>query len=224
MPYTPSRSSSVIVAKPLTLDKNMNLFTRLLNAGITEQLTAYDRRQTKVFNSCNLAGMLDCTLKAGLSFVRFPLTIIRGFVLFVNALPLLICGSMLICMFLQFFQTAIVISFLCFPAALVVMVWLTGDRGIGKSIFFSIFSLSSFFLHNRWHIILAFCWVTSCIIAVHFSLRSFLPRPFVQDLKAEYWRSSIIVSGWCSFSWPCISVNTRCGSLKNRSGKKKGGN
>ena len=59
----------------------MNLFTRLLNAGITEQLTAYDRRQTKVFNSCNLAGMLIALLRlAYLSFGspnHYP-----GFVLF----------------------------------------------------------------------------------------------------------------------------------------------
>ena len=65
----------------------MTLFTRLLHAGITEQLTAYDRRQTKVFNSCNLAGMLIALLRlAYLSFGspnHYP-----GFVLFVNALPL----------------------------------------------------------------------------------------------------------------------------------------
>ena len=36
----------------------MNLFTWFFNAGITDQLTSYDRRQTKVFNSCNFAGML----------------------------------------------------------------------------------------------------------------------------------------------------------------------
>ena len=92
----------------------MNLFTRLLNAGITEQLTAYDRRQTKVFNSCNLAGMLIALLRlAYLSFGspnHYP-----GFVLFVNALPLLICGSMLICMFLQFFQTSDQLRVCAFP-------------------------------------------------------------------------------------------------------------
>jgi signal transduction histidine kinase len=150
----------------------MNLFTRLLNAGITEQLTAYDRRQTKVFNSCNLAGMLIALLRfAYLSFDspnHYP-----GFVLFVNALPLLICGSMVVCMFLQFYRTAIVISFLCFPPALVVMTWLTGDRELEIYLFLYLFFIF-FFLHHRWHIVLAFCWVASCIIAVHFSMRSFL--------------------------------------------------
>lgn len=172
MPCIPCRSPSVIEAKPLTLDKNMNLFTRLLNAGITDQLTSYDRRQTKVFNSCNLAGMLIALLRlAYLSFGssnHYP-----GFVLFVNALPLLICGSMMICMFLQFFRTAIVISFLCFPLTLVAMVWLTGDRELEIYLFLYLFFIF-FFLHHLWHIVLAFCWVTSCIVAVHFSLRSFL--------------------------------------------------
>ena len=151
----------------------MNLFTRLLNAGITDQLTSYDRRQTKVFNSCNFAGMLIALLRLGyLSFGssnHYP-----GFILFVNAIPLLICGAMLICMFLQFFRTAIVISFLCFPPALVVMVWLTGDRELEIYLFLYLFFIF-FFLHDRWHIILTFCWVTLWIIAVHFSLRSFLP-------------------------------------------------
>lgn len=150
----------------------MNLFTRLLNAGITDQLTSYDRRQTKVFNSCNLAGMLIALLRlAYLSFGspnHYP-----GYVLFVNAIPLLICGSMLLCMFLQFFQTSIVISFLCFPSAIVVMAWLTGDRELEIYLFLYLFFIF-FFLHNRWHIILTFCWVTSCIIAIHFSLRSLL--------------------------------------------------
>ena len=173
MPCILCGSLSVIESKLLILQQNMNLFTRLLNAGITEQLTAYDRRQTKVFNSCNLAGMLIALLRlAYLSFgspSHYP-----EFVLFVNSFPLLICVSMLICMFLQFFRTAIVISFLCFPPALVVMVWLTGDRELEIYLFLYLFFVF-FFLHHRWHIILTFCWVTFCIIAVHFSLRSFLP-------------------------------------------------
>jgi len=151
----------------------MNLFTRLFNAGITDQLTAYDRRQTKVFNSCNFAGMLIALLRLGYLSLGSP-NHYAGFVLFVNAVPLLICGSMLLCMFLQFFQTSIVISFLCFPPTIVAMAWLTGDRELEIYLFLYLFFIF-FFLHHRWHIILTFCWVTSCIIAIHFSSHSWLP-------------------------------------------------
>ncbi len=148
----------------------MNLFTWFFNAGITDQLTSYDRRQTKVFNSCNFAGMLIALLRLTYLSLGSP-NHYPGFILLVNAMPLLICGSMLICMFLQFFRTAIVISFLCFPSAIVVMAWLTGDKELEIYLFLYLFFIF-FFLHHRWHIILVFCWVTACIIAVHFSLRS----------------------------------------------------
>jgi signal transduction histidine kinase len=150
----------------------MNLFTRLLSAGITDQLTPYERRRAKVFNTCNLAGMLIALLR--LAYLAFGSSnSYPRVVLLVNAIPLAISGSMLICMVVQYYQAAIAVSFIFFPSALVAMAWMTGDRELEVYLFLYLLFIF-FFLHHRRQIILAFCWVTACIVAIHFSPRSFL--------------------------------------------------
>jgi two-component system, sensor histidine kinase and response regulator len=146
----------------------MNLFSRLLNVGITDQLIPYERRRAKVFNTCNLTGMLIALLR--LAYLFFNSTNhYTDVVILVNALPLLICGVMFICMVGKHYQMAIGISFLFFPLGLVIMAGMTGDRDLEVYLFLYVLFVF-FFLHHPWQIIMTFCWVTACIIVVHFSL------------------------------------------------------
>ncbi len=146
----------------------MNLFLGLLNLGISDELTPYERRRAKVFNSCNLAGLVITLLRLSYLWLGsakpYP-----GMVLAINGLPLLICGFMATCMIWRYYQTAIAVSFIFFPPVLVVMAFFSGDGAL--EIFLFLYMLFIFFfLHRRWQILSAFVWIVGCFLVMHFWL------------------------------------------------------
>lgn len=152
--------------------KTKTLLHQLLNIGITDHLIPYEKHRARVFNYCNLGGFLIAVVRliylAFISDYQYsPL------VLAINAIPLLICGAMTLCVQKERYKLAITISFIFFPPVLMLMGIYTNDNGIEIFLFLYIM-FTFFYLHQRRQIIIAFCWVTVCFLVVHFSLQNWV--------------------------------------------------
>ena len=122
--------------------------------GLTADMPAYLYRKGYAFNQMNFAGLLVGSLRLVyiLVFVSGDYTLST---LLLNALPVLGCLLMMVFMYLHFYKTTVLFSFLLFPSLLYIMGWATHDRGL-LPYFIPYFIFPFFFLNSKRKILLAF--------------------------------------------------------------------
>ncbi|GAB2839684.1 sensor histidine kinase [Ferruginibacter profundus] len=145
----------------------------LCNFGVHDQLKPYEIKRLKIFNYCNGVGILSAVIR--LVYLQFfALTDYPASVLAVNALPLVVCVAMTVCLTLYSYKTAILIFFSCFPPVLAAMIFFTHDKGLEIYLVLSIL-LTFFFLHRLKQIIASFCWTLLFFLWVTLPGRPALP-------------------------------------------------
>jgi two-component system, sensor histidine kinase and response regulator len=141
----------------------------LCNFGVHDQLKPYEIKRVKIFNYCNAIGVLSVVVRL-LYLQCFAAIDYPAVVLAINALPLVVCIAMMICLTLHSYKTATVIFFSCFPPVLATMIFFTNDSGLETYLILFVL-LTFFFLHRIKQIIASFSWILVCFLLVTLSGR-----------------------------------------------------
>jgi two-component system, sensor histidine kinase and response regulator len=145
----------------------LKLLNWLLNVGLNHTLMPYERTRAKIFNYCNVTGIIISLMRlAHLAFIsknQYPWQ-----VLLVNTLPIIICTILAICMSYNLYKKAILISFIFFPPTLVLITFFTSNEGVEMYLLLYLL-FTFFFLHRLTQIAAFFCWILACYTVVHFS-------------------------------------------------------